>query len=111
MVKERYVIRLQPVSNIKELLNRIFFRKRKFVDYAYVILEYSRNGLNISEIDKLSKNLGISIDDLEYIIEKLIEVGMLEKIDNKLILSKKFSSILETMIKVWNEFVNKKHFE
>lgn len=105
MVKERYVIRLQPVNNIKELLNRIFFRKRRLVDYAYVVLEYSRNGLNISEIEKLSKDLGISINELEYIIEKLIEVGMLEKTNSKVILSRKFISILESMIKVWNEFV------
>jgi len=106
MPKERNVIRIYPVKNLKELMHRIFYNSpSRFTDPALrLIEELCRNGgcveLNIVE---LSKKIYVRMEDLEYIIRKLRGLGLLSQEDNKICLSDKFIDTLRTYIETWKK--------
>ncbi len=106
MPKERNVIRVYPVKNLRELMHRIFYNSpSRFTDPTLrLIEELCKNGgcieLNIVE---LSKKIYVKMEDLEYIIRKLKNLGLLSQENNKICLSDKFIETLRTYIETWRK--------
>ena len=88
MPRDRNVLRIDYVSNIKQLLRRIFYTKPQLVDYALIILEkIKRNELSLNNVNSLSKELGISYRNINYILKKLQQLKIIRLENDKYVIS------------------------
>ncbi len=107
MVKERYVIRVQPASNIRELIKRVLYTRPLLVDKALRILELlkTNSGCIDNDVVVISRLTYVRIEDIEYILRKLESVGMILREQDRLCLSDKFSKTLRQLAEVWEHFI------
>ncbi len=106
MPKERQVIRVHPVKNIKELMNRIFYTSTKrLVEPALRLIELlcENGGCTNFDTVEISKKIYARIEDVEYIIKKMRELGLIEQRGESICLSDRFIHTLKTYINVWQE--------
>ncbi len=113
MPKERITIRVRPVTNIKELMRCVFYNSpSRFVEPALLVLEYIINngGCVTYDVYEISSKIYRRHTDVEYVIKKMLQLGMLEIRDRDIIcVSDKFSKNIESILNVWNQVL--KHVE
>jgi len=107
MVKERFVIRLQPASNMRELIRRVLYSRPLLVDPALRLLDLLKSSAGCIENDiiKISRNIYARIETVEYILRKLESVGMISRSQDRICLSDKFSRTLRQLADLWEQFL------
>jgi len=107
MAKERFVIRVQPASNLKELMRRVLYSRPKLVDIALRLVELLKTNSNCykNDIVEISRIIFARPEDVEYLLRKLQGVGMLTVESDRICLSDRFSSVLRQLADLWESFL------
>ncbi len=106
VAKDRFVIRLLPATNVKELLHRVFYSKRRLVEPALALLLSIRKSRCVEyDIVRLRSLMSVREDDVEYVVKKLRDIGLVEVKGSMICLSDKFVTTLSSLMSVWLRFL------
>jgi len=97
-------IKLLKVKDVKDLVKAIFWRKEFLVDCAVKILEKIRKGeLDSHSLEKVKEELGLTTNQYYYILSQFRKAGIVQRVDGKWVLSRRFLTLLDTMISTYEE--------
>ncbi len=99
-------MRIREVSNLRELLRCVFYNApSRFVEPAELLIEeiIKEGGCITYNIYDIANKILRRRSDIEYVIKRMVQLGMLEIKEDKLCISNKFSKRLESILNMWNE--------